>query len=124
MMRCRVETLKDGKMFRLYEYITAKLQINLDGAAQEVYDKLMSVNFQDFVPARGWPGPSKVCANQGLKESIGYLSDSRQETWEGLNYKTTTQKSFCDFNPTTNMFDNCQTQLYSSVSVRNLVSLA
>ena len=46
-------------MFRLYEYITGKLQINLDAPAQEVYDKLMSINFQDFVPARGWPGPSK-----------------------------------------------------------------
>ena len=46
-------------MFRLYEYITGKLQINLDGPAQDVYNSLMSINFQDFVPARGWPGPSK-----------------------------------------------------------------
>ena len=52
-----------------------------------------------------------------MTESIDYLSDQWQETWEGLSYKSTTSKSLCEFNTQTNQFDNCENQSYLSVNV-------
>ena len=103
------------KLKRLFDFIGGS--VDLAASAQDLYESLMAIDFTSFKPARGWPGPSKTCDNTGLKASIKYLSDQWTDTWNGLTFKATTANSLCEFNADTNMFDNCETQLYTSVNV-------
>ena len=106
----------DGKMARLYEHLGS---IDMERDYADVYADMMSTDFNNFQPARGWPDSLTIADDrqdcQDEEFEIFKANTARGGTAMTVDGPKT---SFCVYNEEMGIFEGCSNQLLHSVNAR------